>query len=375
MTAADRLTGEPVHDFGGASKWVDIDGPVHYLDFGGPASAPLIVAVHGLGGAAVNWSAIAPLLTDSYRVLAPDLSGHGLTEAGTRGTDVQANRTLLHRFIESVSDDPVIVMGNSMGGMIALLEAGTAPGKVAGLILVDPALPFQPVRPDPLVTAVFALAAAPVLGPLISRQRRLLPVESMIASILALCCVDASRIPPEIVAMHIEVAKQRAAMNGNGKDLSHAARSVIETAGYIRGKAYRRAIRQVTCPVLLVHGERDRLVPVVAARTAAKAHPDWAVVLLPDVGHVPQLEAPADTAAAITAWLAGPGAEAAKAATPPLNSLLVRRRLRESMTGWLSRGTLRSASGACRGETRGYLATCSAAGWTLGRNEAASGTG
>lgn len=316
MTTTDRVAGEPAGGLGGISRWADVDGPMHYLDFGGPANGPLIVAVHGLGGSAVNWSAIAPSLTRDYRLLAPDLAGHGLTESGRRGTDVSSNRMLLHRFVESVAAGPVILMGNSMGGMIALLEAGAETETVAGLILVNPALPFQPVRPDPLVTAVFALSAAPVLGPLLARQRRLMPVESMVASTLALCCADASRVTPDIVAMHIEVARRRAAMNGNGRDFAHAARSVIETAGFLRGQAYRRAIRQVSSPVLLLHGERDRLVPVSAARMAAKAHPTWTFVELPDLGHVPQLEAPAETARAITTWLTGVGALAAKAATP-----------------------------------------------------------
>ena len=59
------------------SRWIDLGGPVHYLDFGGPANGPVIVCVHGLGGSSVNWSAIAPLLTDRFRVVAPDLAGHG----------------------------------------------------------------------------------------------------------------------------------------------------------------------------------------------------------------------------------------------------------------------------------------------------------
>ena len=301
---------------GGSSLTVDIDGPVHYLDFGGPANGPVLIAVHGLGGAAVNWSAIAPLLTKRYRLLALDLAGHGLTKSGGRGTDVTSNRLLLHRFIELVSTGPVILVGNSMGGMIALIEAGAAPEMVAGLILVDPALPLTPVRPDPLVTAVFAVSAAPVLGPLILRQRRFMRVEAVVAQTLALCCVDPSRVPEDIVAMHVEVARQRHAMAGDGRDLAHAARSVVENAGFLRGQGYRRAIREITCPVLVVHGERDRLVPVAAARSAVKAHPAWQLDVLPGVGHVPQLEDPAHTAAAFTAWLTGAGAAAAEAARP-----------------------------------------------------------
>ena len=109
----------------------------------------MIVCVHGLGGSSVNWSAIAPLLTDRFRVIAPDLAGHGLTRSMGRGTRVSANQALLHRFIESVPGAPVILMGNSMGGMISLLEAAAAPEAVAGLVLLDPALPFVPTRPDP----------------------------------------------------------------------------------------------------------------------------------------------------------------------------------------------------------------------------------
>ena len=91
---------------GGISRWTDIGGPVHYLDFGGPADGPVIVCVHGLGGAAVNWMALAPLLTASCRLLAPDLAGHGLTRAGGRGTGVAANRALLHQFMASVAPGP-----------------------------------------------------------------------------------------------------------------------------------------------------------------------------------------------------------------------------------------------------------------------------
>jgi pimeloyl-ACP methyl ester carboxylesterase len=318
VTATERIADQPARRPGGRSRWADIDGPVHYLDFGGPAHAPLIVAIHGLGGAAVNWVAIAPLLTRKYRVLAIDLAGHGLTVSGGRDADVASNRSLLHRFIQSVSARPVILMGNSMGGMIALLEASAEPASVAALILLDPALPLQPVRPDPVVAAVFAASSLPVIGPLLIRQRRLMPVQAIVSSTLALCCAHPARVPNDIVEQHVLVAKQRAAMAGNDRDFAHAARSVFETASFLRGQAYRRGIRAVTCPVLLVHGQRDRLVPVAMARMAVRAHPDWSLAELPDVGHVPQLEAPVDTAAVIKAWLAGPGKPAARAAGRPL---------------------------------------------------------
>ena len=162
---AEAATGR----LGGRSRWLDLDGPVHYLDFGGPAEGPLIVGVHGLGGAAVNWSAIAPLLTGRYRLLAPDLSGHGLTWLARRGTGVRAQQMLLDGFLAAVATGPVILMGNSMGGMLSLLEAAAAPKAVAGLILIDPVLPVVLARLDPIVAGLFVSAAVPGLGRLVAR--------------------------------------------------------------------------------------------------------------------------------------------------------------------------------------------------------------
>ena len=91
-------------------------------------------------------------------------------------------------------------------------------------------------------------------------------------------------------------------------------RSVVRTVGYPLGRAYARRIRSVTCPVLLIHGTADRLVPVAAARAAARANPSWSLREFPGVGHVPQLEAPQDTADAVLEWLGGGGARPARAA-------------------------------------------------------------
>jgi pimeloyl-ACP methyl ester carboxylesterase len=186
---------------------------------------------------------------------------------------------------------------------------------VAGLILLDPALPFVPVRPDPVVTAMFALYVTPGIGRIFLDRRRRLTPEALVAKIMSLCCVDASRVPADVIADHVDVARQRALFNDLNRDYSAAMRSVVATAGRLRGQSYRRAIATIRCPVLLLHGDRDRLVPVAAARAAARAYPSWSVVELPGVGHVPQLEVPEDTARLIIDWLGSDGLRAAQAAT------------------------------------------------------------
>jgi pimeloyl-ACP methyl ester carboxylesterase len=319
MTTSERngSVGGPRDRVDGRSRWVDIGGPVHYLDLGGPPDGPVVVGVHGLGGSALNWSAIAPLLTGRCRLLAPDLAGHGRTESLGRPTTVAANRFLLHRFIEAVPGSPVILMGNSMGGMLSLLEAAAAPDAVAGLVLVNAAVPFGPALPHPFVIAMFAAYGTPGVGRFVMARRRAMPPDEQVAAILRLCCVDPSRVPADVVAEHVELAGVRAGFANVERDLLDAARSVVATAGIVRGRSYRRAIRSIRVPVLLVHGTHDRLVPVAASRAIARQQPSWSLVVLPDVGHVPQLEAPRETADAIVGWLESTGRPAAEAATRP----------------------------------------------------------
>src|SRR5512144_2702302 len=121
---------------------VDLDGPVHYADFGG--SGRPIVLVHGLGGSHLNWLPVAPRLAAHGRVLAVDLLGHGRTRSLGRSARLGANRRMLARFIEAVAREPAVLMGNSMGGYLSLAVAADQPAKVASLVLVDPAVPTAP---------------------------------------------------------------------------------------------------------------------------------------------------------------------------------------------------------------------------------------
>lgn len=285
------------------SATVDLDGPTHYFDFGGPADGPLIVCVHGLGGAAWNWAAVAPALAERCRVLAIDLAGHGRTPAANRRTTVSANRRLLDRFLREVAGEPAVLMGNSMGGAISLLEAAASPDLVSGLVLVNPALPRPALAPiDPRVAATFAAMALPGIGEAaLNRRRRRRTPAQQVHETLALCCVDPKRIPPDVLALGIALTEEKYTQPGGPADFLDAARSLVRMLA--RSRTFRAKMADVRAPVLLIHGEADRLVSLRVAKSVADANPHWRFEVARGIGHVPQLEAPEWTAALVLEWL------------------------------------------------------------------------
>jgi pimeloyl-ACP methyl ester carboxylesterase len=287
----------------GTSRTVDLGGPVHYVDFGGPESAPRVVLVHGLGGSHLNWDTFAPLLLPHARVLAIDLPGFGRSEPGGRRATVHANVEVLHRFLQEVAGEPAVLVGNSMGGMISILTAGRYPDAVGGVVLLDPAVPGPRRSLDPLVTAMFALYALPGIGPrfLWLRRVRQTPLQR-VRDMLRLVGVDPDALPAAVVDRSVALLEGRQDHAGMDRAYLTAARSLlVELADPRR---YRQAMESLTCPVLLVHGALDRLIPVQAARAVAARHPDWRYVEFAGVGHVPQLQCPERLAGEVLPWLA-----------------------------------------------------------------------
>jgi len=286
------------------SRWADLDGPVHYVDHGGPADGPLLVCVHGLGGSLLNWAALVPLLTPTCRVVALDLAGFGHTRGGARSTSVQANQRLLHRFLTEVAGTPAILVGNSMGGLISILQTAQRPDTVAGLVLVDPALPIAlDARPDPRVFATFAAFLVPAVGRrVLSRRRDTTSAEEAAHAMLRLCCADPSRVPSDVVDLHVELAGQRREYSDVDSEMLSAAQSLLWVLADRR--RYAAMQRAIDVPVLLLHGDEDRLVHIASARAAAAANPSWRFEVAQGIGHVPQLEAPEWTAEHVLSWLA-----------------------------------------------------------------------
>ena len=298
------------------SLWVDLDGPVHYVDHGGPPEGPLMVCVHGLGGSLLNWAAVAPTLAQTCRVLALDLAGFGRTRSHGRSPSVRDNQQLLHRFLTEVCEDPAILVGNSMGGLIAVLQTAAHPETVAGIILVDPALPVGLTsRPNPQVAGMFGLYAVPAVGrSVVARRRSSRSAEGLAMALLRLCTADPSRVPDLVLAQHLELARERNDYPDVDAELIVAARSLLWVLA--RRRVHASLLRNITVPVMLLHGDQDRLVPIASARTAAAANPTWRFEVAVGVGHVPQLEVPEWTISQILDWLKTDGVAAAYAASP-----------------------------------------------------------
>jgi pimeloyl-ACP methyl ester carboxylesterase len=290
------------------SRVFDIGGPLHVVEFDGPEDGPVFLLVHGLGGSFVNWLSIAPSLAERGRVLLVDLPGFGRSPLEGRETTVEANRALVGRVIAEVAQRPVVLIGNSMGGLISMLHASAHPQDVAGLVLVDPALPRAPgVNLDAYVAAAFATYMVPGLGErFLARRARSLGPEEIVRQTLRLCCVDPARVDPNVLEESFALARERGEMSWSASAFLQAARSIVRTLA--RRSRVMRAIREISSPTLMIMGRQDRLVQVGAADAIARARPDWEYVVLEDCGHVPQLERPLETVDAIGRWLEGPDA-------------------------------------------------------------------
>jgi pimeloyl-ACP methyl ester carboxylesterase len=281
-------------------RTVDLDGPVKYLDFGG--DGPPMVLVHGLGGSSVNWLAVGAALARDHRVYAVDLPGFGRTPPGKSPPTIRSFRRTVARFVEEVARVPSVLVGNSMGGLISLGVAARRPELVSRLVLVGAALPRAPgTRNDPRVLLTFVLYMVPGAGELFLRRRWATRTpEQESDEILELCTVDARRIPPDVLEAHHQLARERRSMTWANPTFLAAARSM--TPRLLFPRRVRRWIESVRAPTLLVHGAKDRLVPVASSQQACRARSDFRLEVLDDVGHVPQMEAPDRFLAAMRAF-------------------------------------------------------------------------
>lgn len=253
-----------------------------------------MVLVHGLGGMHLNWLAVGAALARRYRVVAPDLIGFGTTPPAGRRSSIPANLLALRRFVEVIGGgEPVILVGNSMGGLLSGFLAADEPRLVDRLVLVDPAVPnprFEGV--SAIVLAFFTALMAPgVATRYLQRRTRQLGAEALVKTTLAAVCADPHRVAPEIVRAHIELTERRiSGMPWSDRALVEAARSLLRVL--IGARRYYDRMGRVKAPALVIQGSEDRLVPLPAVRRLLARCPGWRLEVIQGVGHVPMLETP-----------------------------------------------------------------------------------
>lgn len=284
----------------------DIGGPLHYLDHAGPAGQPRIVYVHGIGGTSLNWADLAALMSAHMRGVAVDLPGFGRSPAADRRTTIGANAAAVTRFLPTI-DEPgrrVILVGTSMGALIAILTAASTPDLIAALVLIDPPVAVaQPLHAPRDVRRSALLGGMPGLGEyLLHRHRQTVPAEVRVAQMLQRCCHRPEQVSPAMLAALI-ADEQRVDHAGARRagDYLWAARSIALTLLLRRRWLWARMAR-LPMPVLLMHGVHDSLIPIAAAHAAARRFPHWDLCEL-DAGHIPHIEAPDQVAAALVPWI------------------------------------------------------------------------
>src|SRR5687767_14457706 len=188
------MTAEPIPHWPGRMV-----GSVHVRST--PEGAPeRAVFMHGLGGAATNWTDLMDDLKDDVTGHAVDLPGAGFSPAPADGDyTIAAHARAVIGLMEETG--PAHLFGNSLGGAVSVRVAAQRPDLVRSLTLVSPALPDLLPRYGP---ARVAMAATPRLGEFVADRLRLLPAEQRINASMAMCYADVSCVHPDRVRDAVE---------------------------------------------------------------------------------------------------------------------------------------------------------------------------
>lgn len=274
---------------------VELADRVHALTFG--EDGPPVVLVHGLDGSAANWVTVGRDLAATHRVLAIDLPGFGRSPLADHRSAMTAHADLVARCTRAWSDAPVALAGNSMGGVVAALAAARHDDLAHRVTLVASALPRAGGgRIDASIVPAWLSLWLPGAATAVAGRRNATPPRRRVEQLLDLCVAPGADVPPDAIAEMVAVAEQR----DRGDHVRGWGRSARSLWGWLaRRGAFHDAVDAIDADGVLLTGAVDPIIPASSAAAFVDRHPDWIHVDLPDVGHVPPLEAPAATAAAI----------------------------------------------------------------------------
>jgi pimeloyl-ACP methyl ester carboxylesterase len=253
-------------------KEVDAGG-VHmvYLEGG---QGPALLLVHGFGADKDNWTRVAKYLTPHYRVIAPDLPGFGESaHQPAERSRVEDQVAYLAQFAAALGLKHFDLGGNSMGGWISAEYAAAHPEQVDSLWLLDPA-GVSSAKPSELIGIVRGGGRVPLIARSPEQYREL----------MSFVFVHTPFVPHAVLA---ELAQHQ-------QDNADFAQKVFEQLAV--DAPLEPLVKGLATPAYIVWGDHDRAVDPSGAEVLHGLMPNSRVNIMPDMGHLPMLEAPKRTA-------------------------------------------------------------------------------
>jgi pimeloyl-ACP methyl ester carboxylesterase/putative sterol carrier protein len=253
-------------------------------------TGPPVVLLHGLGATKLSYLPLLPALARHHTVVVPDLPGHGESTKPRADYTPQYFARVILELLDHLGADHAGLIGNSMGGRIALEVAAEAPDRIPAMVLLDPAaagLPF------PLFARLLGMLPTGVGAVPVPLRKRI--VMAAMRQLFA----EPARLPS---AAYLAGADEfvRIYRMGNARvALLSAIRGLMADPD---GPFWERVARYPG-RALIVWGSEDRLVPVRMGRRLAATMRHAELVVLPGVGHVPQFEVPEETRSLVLGFL------------------------------------------------------------------------
>jgi pimeloyl-ACP methyl ester carboxylesterase len=268
-----------------------------YLRSQTTAENPPILFLHGFGGSIGHWRKNLPFFAEHHPVYALDLVGFGASEKVPIAYDANFWTEQVYDFWQTFLNTPVILVGNSIGSLIALNAALKHPEMVQGLVMIS--VPDPSVRQDlipawcrPIVSAIESLFTGDwLLKPLFYWVRQ----PKVVRPWAKIAYANPEAVTDELVEILSAPARDRWAAEAFG----HILRSMVHPSFGPRVSA---TLPLLEIPILLMWGKQDRMVPPGFADDFAALNPRIQLLELENAGHCPQDELPEVVNQAIQIW-------------------------------------------------------------------------